>query len=111
MAKTEKCRVCGGNGPTYKHITGCMCGRSIISIEPDFGNMPRQKKVGVRAIEILECSLKTHNEWFAYFEKHPEAQSLEEYKHIGDLDFHKGCIEDYSTAISEIKQLMGTNNG
>ena len=27
MAKTEKCRVCGGDGPTYRHIEGCMCGR------------------------------------------------------------------------------------
>ena len=58
------------------------------------------------AIEIIEKSKQTHEDWLAYFKKNPNSLLLEEYKNIGDIDHHKKCIKQYKQAIAEIEQLQ-----
>ncbi len=60
-------------------------------------------------IEIIEKSKEIHQDWLAYFKKHPEAQSLKEHKNIGDIEYHKTCIREYDQAIADIRQIQAEN--
>lgn len=53
-----------------------------------------------KAIETIEKSKQTHIEWLAFFEKNPVLQGSTEYKHLGDIEHHKKCIEEYNQVIS-----------
>ena len=63
----------------------------------------------IRAIEIIKEIKQTHQEWMDYFEKNPDLQSLKEYKHVGDINHHRKCIEEYNVVIAEIEQLQEEN--
>lgn len=56
-----------------------------------------------KAIEIIESSKKTHEDWLAYFEKYPDMQSRAEYKSVGSMEHHKKCIEGYNYVLAELK--------
>ena len=58
------------------------------------------------AIEILENSKKTHEDWLAYFVKYPDQEKTEEHKHLGDRFFHEQCITNYERVIKKIEQLI-----
>jgi hypothetical protein len=55
------------------------------------------------AIEVMEQSLKTHEDWLEYYEKHPLAESLPENKNAGNAVHQRMCITNYKKAIAEIK--------
>jgi len=57
------------------------------------------------AIEIIEESIKTHEDWFCYFSSFPEQEKADEYTHIGDRLFHEKCISDYKKAIKQIEKI------
>lgn len=60
----------------------------------------------MRAIEIIENSKKTHEDWLAFFLRCPDEETKEEYKHLGDRFHHEKCISDYEKAIKGIEQLQ-----
>jgi len=60
----------------------------------------------MKAIEIIQKSIKTHKDWAEFFEANPEQESLVCYKNIGDAKFHRQCIKEYEKAIDEINQLI-----
>jgi len=47
----------------------------------------------MKAIEIIQKSIKTHKDWAEFFEANPEQESLVCYKNIGDAKFHRQCIK------------------
>jgi predicted nucleic acid-binding Zn-ribbon protein len=59
----------------------------------------------MRAIEIIQESIKTHRDWMHFFMKYPERKDKKEYKYIGDEFFHEKCITDYEKAIKGIEKL------
>ena len=61
------------------------------------------------AIEIIENSKKTHEDWLAYFVKYPDQEKTEEHKHLGDRFFHEQCITNYEKVIKKIQQLQNEN--
>ncbi len=78
------------------------------SQEPDHTPVkvePVSEFVKIRAIEIIERSKKTHEDWLSYFENNPDSMSKKEYENIGDIQHHRNCIKEYSEAIAEIIEL------
>ena len=63
----------------------------------------------MKAIEIIKESKKMHEDWLAYFLKHPDEEKIEEYKHLGDRFFHEKCISNYEKVIKKIEQLEAQN--
>ena len=60
----------------------------------------------MEAIEIIRKSIAIHEDWAAYFEKHPEMEKLEKHKKLGDAAWHRARIKDYNQAIADIQQLQ-----
>jgi len=56
----------------------------------------------MKAIEVLKESRQTHVEWRDYFKKNPKSQELEEYKHIGDAEFHEERVKSCDIAIAKL---------
>ena len=61
------------------------------------------------AIEIIKKSIKTHEDWLAFFMEHPEEQTNEEYKRLGDSFFHEKCISDFEKVIKKLQSLEAEN--
>ena len=59
----------------------------------------------MRAIEILQASLRTHIEWRDYFIRNPHMEDHKSYRKLGGASFHQERIDDYNEAILEIKQM------
>ena len=65
---------------------------------------------GLTAIEIIESSKKTHENWLDYFVKNPQALAWKEHENVGDIEHHRKCIKDYEQVIKEFKQLEAQLN-
>lgn len=63
----------------------------------------------MKAIEILEKSKRTHEDWLAFFLRCPDEEKKDEYKHIGDRFHQEKCINNYEKAIKNIEQLQAEN--
>lgn len=64
----------------------------------------------MRAIEIIEKSKQTHQDWLDYFEKNPNPQKMvKKYKYVGNIRHHRKCIKEYNKVIANIEQLQSEN--
>lgn len=58
-----------------------------------------------KAIKTIKSSRQTHIEWRDFFEKNPVLQGSTEYKHLGDIEYHKKCIKDYYQVLALLNQF------
>jgi hypothetical protein len=54
-----------------------------------------------KAIELIESAKKTHENWVNWHTKHPGEDYPVE---VGNLRFHKKCIEEYEYVLEYIRR-------
>lgn len=54
-----------------------------------------------KAIELIESSKKTHENWVYWLTKYPDENFPAE---VGNLRFHKKCIEEYDYVLEYLRR-------